>query len=322
MEVIMGVKQELWEYFMNHTTGRRSLKGAVHGIIAFTMDAADEIIDLILKRLKRSEITFVESNSAYFEHSRKELHFPYKITPSHRNTALHEMGHAVDFISCERIEEQVNEHSTRTVFNVHYTSGECVLSNGKTLDKTVREELKLNGARIYSELLSRFNREVLDKLGADVSENYLTVNARLIRDDSAKYKYRVPHQTIASYRENKAKIDAMYELRNSMTLSYDERYSLFELRKVVTKSTEYSRFCDRYDTLIDMISGVENTKYLWPGHSRSYMKRKGGFGVEFFADVFSSTATKNTSDLEFVAEFLPNSYSAFKEVLEHLKAVA
>ena len=66
---------------------------------------------------------------------------------------------------------------------------------------------------------------------------------------------------------------------------------------------------------------MENTKYLWPGHSRSYMKRKGGFGVEFFADVFASTATKNTSDLEFVTEFLPNSYSAFKEVLEHLKAV-
>ncbi len=319
----MGAKQELWEYFMNHTTGRRSLKGAVLGIIAFTMDADDEIIDLILKRLKRSEITFVESCGAYFDYSRKELHFPYKITPSHRSTALHEMGHAVDFISCERIEEQVNEHSTRTVFNEHYTTGEYILSNGKTLDKTVREELKLNGARIYSELISRFKSEVLDKLGADASENYLTVNARLIRDDSAKHKYRVPHQTIASYQANKAKIDAMYELRNSMTLTYEERCKLFESRKSVTKSPEYSEFCDKYDTLIDMISGVENTKYLWPGHSRSYyMKRKSGFGVEFFADVFSSTATKNTSDLELVAEFLPNSYSAFKEVLEHLKAVA
>ena len=307
---------------MNHTTGRRSLKGAVHGIIAFTVNADEEILDLILKRLKRSEITFVESSGAYFDYSRKELHFPYKITPSHRSTALHEMGHAVDFISCERIEKRVNAHSTRTIFNEHYTTSEYILSNGKTLDKTVREELKANGARIYSELLSRFNREVLDKLGADVTDNYLTVNARLISDDSAKHKYRVPHQTIASYRENKSKIDAMYELRNSMTLTYDERCKLFESRKAVTKSTEYSRFCDRYDTLIDMISGVENTKYLWPGHSRSYMKRKGGFGVEFFADVFSSTATKNTSDLEFVAEFLPNSYAAFKEVLKHLKAVA
>jgi hypothetical protein len=286
------------------------------------MDADDEIIDLILRRLKRSKITFVESSGAYFDYSRKELHFPYKITPSHRSTALHEMGHAVDFISCERIEKRLNAHSTRTVFNEHYTSGECVLSNGKTLDKSLREELKLNGARIYSDLMSRFKSEVLDKLGADASENYLTVNARLISDDSAKHKYRVPHQTIASYRENKAKIDAMYELRNSMTLSYDERYRLFESRKTVTKSTEYSQFCDRYDTLIDMISGVENTKYLWPGHSRSYMKRKGGFGVEFFADVFSSTATRNVSDLEFVAEFLPNSYAGFKEVYDHIKAIA
>ena len=318
----MGAKQELWEYFMNHTTGRRSLKGAVHGIIAFTMDVDEEITDLILKRLKRSEITFVESSGAYFDFLRKQLHFPYKISPAHRTTALHEMGHAVDFISCERIEKRVNAHSTRTIFKEHYTTGEYVLSSGKTLDKTVREELKANGARIYSELLSRFNREVLDKLGSDVAENYLTVNARLVSDDTAKRKYRVPYQTIASYRENRAKIDAMYALRDSMTLTYDERYNLFESRKTVTKSTEYSQFCDRYDTLIDMISGVENTKYLWPGHSRSYMKRKGGFGVEFFADVFSSTATRNASDLEFVAELLPNSYAGFKEVYDHIKAIA
>ena len=315
----MGAKQKLWEYFMNHTTGRRSLKGAVHGIIAFTMDADEEITDLILKRLKRSEITFVESSGAYFDFSRKQLHFPYKVSPAHRTTALHEMGHAVDFISCERIEKRVNAHSTRTIFKGHYTTGEYVLSSGKTLDKTVREELKANGARIYSELLSRFKCEVLNKLDADASENYLTVNARLISDDSAKHK---PHQTTLSYQANKAKIDAMYELRNSMTLTYEERCKLFDSRKSVTKSTEYSRFCDKYDTLIDMISGVENIKYLWPGHSRSYMKRKGGFGVEFFADVFSSTATKNTSDLELVAEFLPNSYAAFKEVFEYLKAVA
>jgi hypothetical protein len=229
------------------------------------------------------------------------------------------MGHAVDFISCDRIEKRINAHSTRTIFKEYYTTGEYILSNGKTLDKTVREELTANGARIYAELLSRFNREVLDKLGEDATENYLTVNARLIRDDSAKHKYRVPHQTTLSYQANKAKIDAMYELRNSMTLTYEERCNLFESRKSVTKSPEYSKFCDKYDTLIDMISGVENTKYLWPGHSRSYMKRKGGFGVEFFADVFASIATKNTSDLKFVAEFLPNSYSAFKEVLEYLK---
>ena len=52
------------------------------------------------------------------------------------------------------------------------------------------------------------------------------------------------------------------------------------------------------------------------------MKRKGGFGVEFFADVFSSTATRNISDLEFVADFLPNSCAGFKEVYDHIKAEA
>ena len=32
--------------------------------------------------------------------------------------------------------------------------------------------------------------------------------------------------------------------------------------------------------------------------------------------------TRNVSDLEFVAEFLPNSYAGFKEVYDHIKAIA
>ena len=87
-------------------------------------------------------------------------------------------------------------------------------------------------------LLNISNPSLVDKLGVDASENYLTVNARLIRDDTAKHKYRVPHQTTVSYQANKAKIDAMYELRNSMTLTYEERCKLFDSRKSVTKTTE------------------------------------------------------------------------------------
>ena len=318
----MGAKQELWEYFMNHTTGRRSLKGSVHGIIAFTLDADDEIIELILKRLKRSEITFVESSGGYFDHLRKALHFPYKITVKHRVTAFHEMGHAVDFISCERINQQVNPHCTRTIFREHYTTGERVLSNGNTLDKTVRDELKANGSLIYNALMARFKTEVLDKLDKQAAENFLAVNERLKEDDLLKRKHRVPCFTAEERRVNKDKIDKMYELRDSLTLSYEAHYELYKSRKPVTDSPEYAEFCDRYDTLIDMISGVENTKYLWPGHSRSYMKRRGGFGVEFFADMFASTATKNTTDLQTVAELLPRSYAGFEEVLDHLKSVA
>ena len=58
---------------------------------------------------------------------------------------------------------------------------------------------------------------------------------------TAKHKYRAPYQTAASYRENKARINVMYALRNSITLTYDERYKLFEPRKAVAKSTEYSQ---------------------------------------------------------------------------------
>ena len=39
----MAVKKELWDYFLEHTSGRKSLKGATTSFIAFTMDADDEI---------------------------------------------------------------------------------------------------------------------------------------------------------------------------------------------------------------------------------------------------------------------------------------
>ena len=316
----MGAKQELWEYFMNHTSGRRSLKGAVHGIIAFTMDADDEIIDLILKRLKRSEITFVESSGAYFDYSRKELHFPYKITPSHRSTALHEMGHAVDFISCECTKERVNEHRTRTVYKEHCCSVEKKLTGGKTLAEIVRAELKQKSAEIYDFLQGQFKCEVLDKLGEDTAVKFLSANERLTKDDELKIKHRVPRFTLDEYKSDRARIDELCRIRDSLTLSYDERFNLFEVRKGVTGSSEYRKFQEKYDILLDMISGVYNTKYLWCGHSRSYMKRKGGFGVEFFADVFSAIATRNEENLCSASKLLHKSYAAYEEVFEYLKS--
>ena len=68
-----------------------------------------------------------------------------------------------------------------------------------------------------------------------------------------------------------------------------------------------------------MISGVYNTKYLWCGHSRSYMKRKGRFGVEFFADVFAAIATRNEENIGCSSEFLPVSYAAYQELIDFIK---
>lgn len=69
-----------------------------------------------------------------------------------------------------------------------------------------------------------------------------------------------------------------------------------------------------------MISGSYNTKYLWCGHSCSYMKRKGGFGVEFLADTFSAVATRNEENLRSTSELLPKSYAAYEELISLIKA--
>ena len=50
------------------------------------------------------------------------------------------------------------------------------------------------------------------------------------------------------------------------------------------------------------------------------MKRKGGFGVEFFADVFSAIATRNEKNLCSASKMLPKFYAAYEEVVNLIKA--
>ena len=63
----MAVKSELWEYFMSHTNSRRSLKGSVQSFIGFTCNVDDELCNIILRRVRDSELSFNEAVRACFD---------------------------------------------------------------------------------------------------------------------------------------------------------------------------------------------------------------------------------------------------------------
>jgi hypothetical protein len=88
--------------------------------------------------------------------------------------------------------------------------------------------------------------------------------------------------------------------------------------KKVHASAEYKHYHDKYAILSDMLSGCEDVKNLFSGHSRTYMNRDGGFGGELFADAFSATLCRNEECLALMRSFLPLSAAAFTELYERM----
>ena len=318
----MAVKSELWEYFMSHTSSRRSLKGSVQSFIAFTCSVDEELCDVILRRVRALDLSFNEAVGACFDIVNKRVNFPYKVSAKNRGTALHEMGHAVDFVRCETVRTRAGGKGEHETSRHLYLSDSYPLSCGKTLDQILHREMKSNADRIYGELLSRFKLEVLEKLPDGIGDDYLSISERLIKDDEMKRIYRVPRFSPREYIIERERINKLQEQYAAMTLRYDERYNMQKSREKVTGSSEYYSFVDDYSTLLDAIGCFKNVKYLWHFHSTTYLRRSGYLGIEFFANTFSSLATKNEADLANVERLLPESYSAFLELLEHLKAVA
>ena len=318
----MAVKSELWKYFMSHTSSRRSLKGSVQSFIGFTCNVDDELCDIILRRVRDSELSFNEAVRACFDATNKKLNFPYRLSVRNRETALHEMGHAVDFVKCETVKSRAGgkgEHETTIQL---YHSTDHILSCGRTLDKILQSEMKEKADVIYGELVREFKEKVLVNFPEDVAERYFLNSERLIKDDTMKRKYRLPHFSRQEYITEREKIDKLRQRYTEMTLSYNDRYDMLKLRHTVLSTAEAMQFgLDNY-TLSDVICRYKNVRYLWSCHSTSYLRMSGYFGVEFFANMFASLATKNEADLRKVERLLPKSYSAFFELIEHLKAVA
>lgn len=257
-----------------------------------------ETIDFIVEKSKVIGARYTESKSGIFAPAFKEVRFPLRSDSA--MIAFHEIGHMVDFIGIDK-QKQI-EHSKRDI-----------LANGKTLHKTIYDEMKTASYKIYEIVNSAFENEVLARLDDHVKDSYLQYRYfKLLENDTyVKYKF------IKSKSPDEA--NRIFEEYQAMVRQSD---SMKELKKVfdgVNKSADYIQFRNKYSTLIDTAFSYLNKRGYYGGHTFSYME-KGGYGAEFFAEMFCKEALGDTEAQELVRKYLPNSYSVYKELICKIKA--
>lgn len=319
----MSAKVELWEYFMDHSDGRTAKKNAVNAFIGCTLCLDDVMAERLLNVLKANRFKFRErASGGNFDWSFRELAFPFK-TKSQR-TVLHEIGHALDYKSGEMYKETSKNGAIKTRFKEEFYSSHHKLSSGKTLSDTVKSEIKSNCDVIYNDLIRRYREEVLEKLDNFPIDKFFEANELLKQDSINRHKYRVRYLAPSESRdpEKLREYERKQEEKAKHTLNYDVKHELFKLTSLPRKSDEYHRFDKKYGTVLDMLSGCLDTSNIWCGHSRSYMNSRKQFGLEFFADMFSSEFMGKEDEISYVREWMPRSYAAYRELIDFIRSAA
>lgn len=303
--------EDFMNYFAEHHYCMRTPEKKTREAMAVYFDGVEpERVDLITRKVKAIGYCIDESTSGCMNYFFRAIRFPFR---NARRTAFHELGHAVDFIRLDKIVQKIGER-TDTKWKQHYFSSDIVLSTGKTLHKTVKLEANAKAKELYKVLYEAFDREVLSAFPEETAKEYaLGCECHsAIRRLRGKYRYC----------KNKESTDAKAlwnELRHWETIRGKHDY-FKAVNKIVDKSSEYKAFNDKYDILSDMLSGCTDTHGIFAGHSRSYMNTEGGFGCEFFADIFSAETTKCREAIELAERYLPQSVAAYRELYAIVQA--
>jgi hypothetical protein len=296
------------EFFLSKGSLRSSKKRVQRLLSEYLKDVDPSIIDLIMKKTKDRGLRYTEASnsSGCFSSYFKTVNFP--VRDGGRETAFHELGHAIDFVELEKITEK---HRSR--YQQHFLSTDIILSGGKTLYQVVRAEINDKRNAVFDFLAERFNDEVLKQFGEHTQREYLLHRELMLKDDVLGKEYK-------KSKKNESQAAVVWEKIRKLWDGIHAHGDFTEVVKEVEKSVGYENFKGAYSTLIDMLSGVYDLKHYYRGgHSRSYMNRDGGFGVEFFADIFASEVTGNKEDIVNTRTFLPKSYRAYSELVGNIK---
>ena len=303
----MGIKQDLSTYFNDHSFTKRARATAAREFEAM-LDGVDERLSKVaLHSLKRHHISFEDARGASFCGATCKIKAPFDSRKA--DTMWHEIGHAVDFIRANFIVDVDKSKSRYVPLNASST---VVLSGGKTLEATIREELKERGQWIYDEIIARLRREALDLIGDGVGDEYFRANEELKRNAHNRRKYRIGQYN--AFNMTKEERDRVVAEFRAHTLTIPEENALVDFINRTNEAPEMRAFFKRYNTVMDAVSGIVDTKHVFPGHSRAYMKGNGFFGTELFAGLFSSEAVGNELNHSTVSELLPRSYAAYREL--------
>ena len=298
--------EDFMSYFANHHYCMKTPEKKTREAMAIYFDGVEpERVDLITRKVKALGFSIDDAASGgYFSYFYRTIKFPFRKA---RETAFHELGHAIDFIRVDKIVQKVGG-CTKTKYDDQYCSSETVLSTGKTLNQMVRQEVKPKINELYNLLCEAYHREVMSAFSEDVAKEYI-----LGRESWHELKgLRSKLRRIKDKESAEAKALAQQIRRLEMLLSEKDYFKAVD--KIVDNSPQKKAFRQKYLILSDMLSGYVDSYYMFAGHSRSYMAGKCGFGCEFFADMFEAETTQNYEALALVKQYLPKSFAAYREV--------
>ena len=301
----MYVFEDFMEHFnKRHYCMKTPEKKARDAFALYFDGVSPERVDLITHKLiQRNTKLWETSRGGRFNYHYNIVEVPFR---KERNLAFHELGHVVDYIRTDKVPRRNCPSNFR--YDPHFYSRDTVLSTGKTLHQTVKEEVKAKAAEIYDMLCLAYRKELLDLLDKDLADAYELCGKVNNALSSVKDKYR------CFKNKESAEGRAMQEEIQRLEGIVKEHGYFKGVHVPVHKTEAYKAFDLKYDILLDMLSGAMDTRSIFSGHSRSYMNAKGGFGCEFFANMFAAETMGLQETLTLTAQYLPDSYAAYREL--------
>jgi len=214
--------------------------------------------------------------------------------------AYHEMGHAIDsaFTAGE-----FYEHASSTI----------VLSNGKTLNKTILEDTHVKD---FEKNALKDVEDFKVKIGSQLLPNY----AELKKEDDESYQKELAlrQSLIKKSIAETGGYNPDEISNNPEVLKLEKRIS--EVRSELWKVHQQisDAVAVEFGDVSDMFQGSIGSLLANMGHPSSYFRRNVQLrGTEFFAECFSAEAT-NPASLKRIKQYFPKGYNAFRELYDKI----
>lgn len=289
-------------------------------------------INYIMERLYKRNFGVVISDKYCFDPSQKQIFFPLNKN-SDIIAILHEFGHSFDFI---KIEDKTSTRSRSGTTQISIAmSNSFVLSNGMTLDDTIKKEIKETGQKIYEDLMGEYDKivssiitqEELDVYNSydSLKEQYMELKKRVrkrspylfIRDknyyNNDDVNIMVNYLDLSKFKDKNEALNVLKQVKSLEEKVYGNKEYSIIVNKIY-KSELYIKFINDNSIVLDALGRKYNLKNKVPTHTVGYYKKSGTLGSEFFANCFAQKMLNEEAG--YVIKYLPNSYKAFLELFD------
>lgn len=233
----------------------------------------------------------------------------------------------IDFTS---IHKKYGKYNSYTLEDIKKTDS-VILSNGLTLDNTIKKELKTIHKSAYEQLINRYNNDVLSILSNEELKRYTYLKSLIKEYKSLRRK--ITYNTLVFHRrkdvpeENYVKLKNfknIEEVRSALKRRDELEAELLDykeynnLSKKLTSSKQFKDLHLYNGILIDCLGSVYNISDFLMAHTKGYYKNPGSLGSEFFANCFAAKVLKEHQLIENTKKYMPKSYMMFEELLQTL----